>query len=448
VGTLPEIAETEPNDDRSKPQTLDSSSVVVNGRLEKSGDVDTFAVTLRKGQTLVASIDANRTFGSPVDASLQIVSAAGFVLAQNDDYHDLDPQIVFTAPADESFLVRTFGFPATPTSTIGFAGGDDFVYRLTITTGGFLEYVTPLAVREPGASAEQAQAAAHSPPSVELFGWNIPDAAKHVSIRSDTSTGAAAIWHADVFGTAIVRLEPHTAIIEQEPNGRESAQQVSLPITITGRIDPSRDVDVFRFQAKKGEKLLFRAESRSLGFPLDPFLRLMDAASKTLTEIDDSGGGRDAELSFEVPSDGEFQLMIRDLHGHGGDRYVYRLSATHVQPDFSLKVAADSFVLTPGKPLEIPVTVGRVNGFASEIAITAAGLPEGVSVTSATSAASGDSAKTVKLVLTSSTGPAAVPFRISGRSTSSDQPPRLARVAISNLTESNPDLWLTVTSAK
>jgi hypothetical protein len=444
VGTLPEIVETEPNDDRVKPQSLESSTVVVNGRLEKSGDVDTFAVRLQRGQTLVASIDANRTFGSPVDATLQIVAAAGFVLAQNDDYHDLDPQLVFTAPADGSYLVRTFGFPATPTSTIGFAGGDDFTYRLTITTGGFVEYALPLAVQPSSATGEQAQATTVQAPSVELFGWNISDAAKRVSLKADASDATETIWHPEIAATAVVRIVSHATILEHEPNGREAPQTISLPITISGRIDSARDIDVYQFPGKKGDKLLFRAESRSLGFPLDPFLRLMDASGKTLSEIDDSGGGRDAEVSFEVPADGEYQLMIRDLHGHGGDRYVYRLTATHVRPDFNLKLAADSFVLTPGKPLEIPLTVERLNGFAGAIEIAAERLPAAVTSTPAKSAGSGESSKSVKITIVSDAGPRAGPFRIVGRVTNEASLTQSAVAVLPTLNTTTIDLWLAV----
>src|SRR5262249_60175195 len=60
VGTLPEVAETEPNDDPTKPQRLDSSCVTVNGKLSRSGDVDGFAVPLQKGQTLGAALQATR----------------------------------------------------------------------------------------------------------------------------------------------------------------------------------------------------------------------------------------------------------------------------------------------------------------------------------------------------------------------------------------------------
>ncbi|MBI3468845.1 MAG: PPC domain-containing protein [Planctomycetes bacterium] len=217
-----------------------------------------------------------------------------------------------------------------------------------------------------------------------------------------------------------------------------------MPATITGRIDPVRDEDVFRFQAKKGDKLIFRVESRALGFPLDPFLRLMDSSGKTLTEVDDSGGGPDAELAYSAPADGQYQFMIRDLHGQGGERYVYRLSAVFPEPDFSLKLAADAFTLTPGQPLEIPVTIERTNGFAEEIEITGTGLPDGVMASPMKSLGTGDSAKSVKLVLQSTAGPSSGPIRIIGRKPTDAQRFRTAKATPAGLSVTTADVWLTV----
>ena len=92
--------------------------VVVNGRLEKRGDVDCFAVEAKKGQTLVASLEANHTLKSPMDAVLQVLSADGFVLEQNHDFHGLDPQVAFTVRKDGTYVVRVFAFPAQPDGSI------------------------------------------------------------------------------------------------------------------------------------------------------------------------------------------------------------------------------------------------------------------------------------------------------------------------------------------
>ena len=146
IGTLPEVMEKEPNDEPRKPQVLPALPVVVNGRLDKDGEVDGFAIRLRKGETLVASLEANRTLGSPMDGVLQVLSAEGFVLEENNDDRGLDPQVVFTAPKEGGYIVRTFAFPAQPSSGIRFAGGPTYIYRLTLTAGGFADYAFPLAV--------------------------------------------------------------------------------------------------------------------------------------------------------------------------------------------------------------------------------------------------------------------------------------------------------------
>ena len=101
-----------------------------------------------------------------MDAVLQVVSQEGLVLAQNDDDVGRDPRIVFEAPSAGTYIVRLFAFPAKPDSSIRFAGGSDYVYRLTLTTGGFIDYAFPLAVGRDG------------PKAVEAIGWNIPAAAR------------------------------------------------------------------------------------------------------------------------------------------------------------------------------------------------------------------------------------------------------------------------------
>ncbi len=419
VGTLPEVVESGSKDGLP---VLDPPRVTVNGRLAKRGEVDVVAVRLKKGETLVASVEANRLIGSPMDAVLQVATADRFVLAQEDDDSGFDPRIAFEAPADGTFHVRLFAFPATPDSTIGFAGGEAFVYRLTLTTGGFLDYAYPLAVSRA------------SPGRVEAHGWNIPDEARQLDVVSDGSSETARVAHPSLAGTALVRLEPHPTLVESEPNDSEHAQAFSVPTTITGRISPARDDDVFQFEAKKDQALSFRVEARALGSPLDPVLRVTDPAGKTQAEVDDTGqGDRDPELSFTPPSDGCFRLSVRDLHNQGGDRYVYRLTAAITEPDYQLALAADRFTLTPGKPLSLPVTIEPKNGFSNDVEVRVEGLPEGVTAEMAPTGAqpaqpvpakgksrrnSGrTNAKSVTLTLTAKegTGPASVPIRIVGK---------------------------------
>ncbi len=433
VGTLPEVLEQEPNSSVSKAQTLSSSAVVVNGKLGANGDVDMFAVPLQAGQTLVASLEGHETIGSPVDSVLQILSTRGHVLAYNHDQHGLDPQIVFTAPTAGNYLVRVFGFPSTPNQTIGFAGGDQYVYRLTVTTGPFVDYPWPLAVTR----GRETQ--------VELFGWNIPNPLKSLLLRP---TGERAeIFDAQLANVASVAVEGHETIVEVEPNGPASTQPIELPITISGRIDSRRDVDVFSFSGHKDEALTFQLESRALGYPLDAVLEVTDAAGKSLARVDDVGQRRDAVLAFSPPADGQYRIAVSDLNHAGSSRHVYRLRATKTQPDFDVTADAHSYVVTPGKPTEITLTVDRRNGFDEDIALAVGGLPPFVTAPPTVSAGKGESAKVVKITLTATAEAFSGPIRITCESPDPAKRSHLAEFTLAAQIARTSDLWLTVAPA-
>ena len=441
VGTLPEVLENEPNNEYAEPQPLAESPVIVNGRLEKNGDVDTFAVSLTKGQTLVAALDANQSLGSPMDGVLQVVSPRGFVLAQNDDGPDLDPLLIFTPDADGTYLVRLFAFPSETNSSIRLAGGGDYIYRLTLTTGSFVDHIAPLAVTR-GTEAE-----------VRPFGWNIdadePPLPLHanadlVSVEPPLPIRRAAITD--------VRSVPHAVVLEDTAGTADQPQRLEFPIALTGHVSEPGETDTYAFTAKKDDKLTFRVQARALGSPMDPAIELRNADGERLRRVDD--GRRnvfDPELEFTFPTDGEYRLQITDAFGHGGFRYVYLLTAASPQPEFELSLKADAFQLTPGKPLEIPVSIERSNGFDGEIDISIEGLPEHVTAAPVKSLPKGDTSKSLKLKLETAEGSENPAFsgsiRIVGRKADQADLQRFAQMPIPGLSVSTSDLWLTVTAA-
>ncbi len=432
VGVLPETIEVEPNDEPKAAQRLDRSSMTVNGRLAKAGDVDGFALSLERGQTMVASVEAAGRLGSPMDAVLQVVSAEGSVLAQNDDDVGPDPRIIFEAPASGRYTVRLFAFPSKPDSSIRFAGGGDYVYRLTLTTGGFLDYAFPVAVGRDG------------PATVEAIGWNISGA---MSLPVPTPDGREVFEAAagSLSGQAEVRRVPCPATVEAEPNDPTHPQIITNPIAISGRIDPPDDRDAFRISLKKGEKRVIRVESRALGRPLDPVLRILDAAGKVVAESDDEGGmDRDSERSFTAPADGDYRLVVRDLHGRGGPRFAYLLTVCGPRPDFELTLAADRFDLTPGKTTKVKVAVKRVDSLAEPIEIIAEGLPAGVKATTMTSKPGDASARSVELELSAGEVPYSGPFRIIGRTTRDPRTVHHATAPIAGFEARTDQPWLTV----
>jgi hypothetical protein len=397
VDSLAEVLEAETNDTPAKPQIVEPR-VIVNGKLGKSGDVDGYRVQLQAGQTLVAALQANSVLGSPMDAVLQIcelierpsslASASGssssvansetkprpeaYVVEQIHDALGLDPRLAFTAQRDGAYLVRLFAFPATPDSSIRFAGADTFIYRLTLTTGGFVDHALPLAVGN-----EETQ--------VRLCGWNLIAGATAIagplSAELDPLTPADAsltwVWRGDMAGAAALTRLDHVSVAAAEDAGQP--QEVALPVTVSGQLETPGDVDAFVFSAAKDQKLRLRVASKALGFQTDPMIEVQDEAGKKLAEADDTGReDRDPQLDFTAPAEGRFRAVVRDLSGRGGMRMAYRLTIEPIRPDFSLALAADSFVIQKDKPLEIPINITVRDGLREPIEIHAVGLPPGV----------------------------------------------------------------------
>jgi hypothetical protein len=427
VGTLPEVREREPNDDPKSPQRLDGSCVI-NGKLEKAGDVDGFAIDCRQGQTLVAALEANATLGSPMDAVLQIVSPDGFVLAQDNDTHGLDPFLAFPVPKDGTYVVRAFAFPATPDSGIRFAGGDAFIYRLTVTTAGYADYVWPLAVPR------------FKPGTVEVIGWNLPEAAKQLRVRPRVNSDTATLAHRDLANPFQVRVEPHACFVK--PVGDEPFA-LAVPGSVTSRLDRPNAIDTYTFSATKGQALAIRVEAESLGLPLVAALRVTDDSGKELAKADPPGFGKDPELTFTPPQDGTYRLTVRDIFDHGGPRCAYRLRLTRPEPDFALALKAERFNIEPAKTLDIPVTVQRLNGFAGDIALEIDSLPEGVAA-EWVEVTKGAAQATLKLSAASDafgTGP----IRVIGTSKLERGHRQNATAPLAEFGTTTADVWLTVT---
>ncbi len=437
IGTCHEINEVEPNDDVSKAEPLPELPVVVNGQHGKSGDADVYAVSLRKGQVLIVSLMANRTIGSPQDAVLQLLGPTGFVVEQNEDDQGFDPQLSYVVPVDGIYSIRTWAFPATPDSSIRLFGSPACVYRLLVTTGLFVDHVMPMA-----AQAGVAQ-------KIQLRGWNLTQS--EIEITPPISAVDRPFewpldgWHNRLPTSVLVQSE--LTATEVEPNPLAQPQVLALPILVTGEISQPRDVDAFQFSAKKGQKLRCEVVARDAGSLLDPVLRIYDTMGKKLQEADDDGKqSADPDVEFTAPADGEYRATITDRFLHHGDRFAYRLSIAPPQPDFSLTVAADAFVLNAGKELEIPVTVSRLAGFADDIPIQVTGLPAGVSAEAVTSASKGDSAKSVKLKLKSDgqTATWSGPFQIVGQPGASAVRERMATVSLKSFQGESSNVWLTI----
>jgi len=190
IGTLPECAEAEPNDDPQKAQPL-TLPVIVNGRVASPGDRDVFRFEGKEGDEVVAEVEARR-LGSPLDSQLKLTDTTGKIIAFNDDFEDRGTGLN-THHAD-SFLRAKL--PAAGVYFVHLAdtqnkGGAAYAYRLRISPPrpdfalrivpscinarpGATVAIAVYALRRDGFTGEIALKAQQAPQGLALAGARIP----------------------------------------------------------------------------------------------------------------------------------------------------------------------------------------------------------------------------------------------------------------------------------
>ena len=416
VGARPEAMEAEPNDEVSKAQPIETVPVTLNGRLEKPGDVDSFAVKLEPGQCLWAAAKSRR-LGSPMDPLLHLYDAAGNQLAFTHDGLGLDPLLVHRAQKPGTYVVRLAAFKFPPAAEVRLAGEARDVYRLTLSTEPLARYAIPAAAKRGETSRPK------------LFGWN----------GEELPAGAVTDWLDLAVSDAPEHVEAETASL------------FSAPCAVTGRLARPGEEDAFRFGARKGDRIVIELAAAAVASPMDPVLRVEDESGKELAANDDLGGqAGNARLEFAAPADGMYRAVVSDRFGNGGHEYVYRLSLSPPAPRVVATADADEYRVATGKTAAVKLKVERHNGHAAGLVAVATGLPGGVSATSAEVPEKGGDV-TLTLTAAADAKPAAGPFRVMLLGTDPAHP--LAHVASANLRKEagqeliprTEALWLTVT---
>jgi hypothetical protein len=394
VGDLPEVVEQEIDGD---PVPVDVTlPVTINGRIFPREDVDSWAFTARKGQTITAEVQAGR-LGSPLDARLEVLDAEGRRLTENDDAFGVDPRVRFTAPADGKYQVRI--------RDANLGGGPAHVYRLTLNSAAMVDSVYPLGGRRgqkvrftlsgPGVPAD--------PVEVILPASAPPQYSHSFSLPGQTSRPVR---------LDVDDLPEH---LESEPNEQPGqARQIEWPAVLNGRIDRPGDVDTWSFNARKGETIACELRAAQLGSPLQGVLAVVDAKDKVLAEAQAAAGQADQTISFTAPADGTYRVRVADrFRNHGGPDFSYRLRLAAPRPGFRLHLATDALTLPRGGQARLKVLVTRMGGFNGPIALRLEGLPAEVK-SAATTIAAGQSAVEVTLTATATTPITTTRLRVLG----------------------------------
>jgi len=398
VGQLPEI--TKPSTSGNNPATAANRGnaaiqavaapapsaimlpCVVNGQMPPGG-VDHFRFEARQGQKLVIAGAARDLIPYLADAVpgwfqavLSLSDAQGHEVAYADHYRfHPDPVLFYEVPRDGEYVLEIH-------DSI-YRGREDFIYRISM---GELPYVT-------GIFPLGGPAGAQTP--IQLNGWNLSDneltneVTRTVSARVEPQSAVVNISaHA---GESI--SNPFQFAVDTLPEGvsgrnnnyQASAQPVTLPIIINGRIDQPGHWNVFSFQGKAGQEIVAEVAARRLGSPLDSVLKLTDATRNQIAfndDYEDIGAGlltqyADSYLRAKLPSDGTYYVHLGDAQQQAGPDYAYRLRLSEPRPDFALRVVPSSLSVRGGMAAPFTVHILRRDGFTNDIALNLKDAPAG-----------------------------------------------------------------------
>ena len=414
VGNLPQrmIPATNGSPDSATELAMNSTCF---GRIE-ARSAGWFKFVARKSQRLWIECLAG-SIDSRLDPTLQLSDSAGREWEQSRTGGLLD----FVVPADGAYLLRV--------ADLLYRGGDDYAYRLSLSSGPRVDYILPIA-GVPGTRT-----------NFTVFGRNLPGGKLvsgvtmkgrpleqvAVSIRLPTSptehiaSSVPASAALDTFSYQFKGANPMLMVlvnsnapirVEEEPNSKPGqAQNITVPCEISGQFYPAGDVDRYNFEARQGDVFWVEVLSHRLGLPTAPFVLVQlvtktDKAEKTtdVLELGDSDtnlgerefntASRDPSGRFEVKDNGTYRLSVRDLFSStvSSPLHTYHLSIRRETPDFRLvaQVVAPKYksdaknigvgvpLLRRGETLAVRVMAFRRDGFHGEIALSVDKPPPGL----------------------------------------------------------------------
>ncbi len=362
VGTLDEAVQTKANTTLATAMELKINSICNATMTQRA--VDHYVLEATKGQRIIVDC-ATRGIDSKLAAVVIIADAAGRDLLVERRGGALD----FTVPADGKYVIKVH--------ELTFKGGQAYYYRLAVSE---LPVGAPI-VRLP------------STKPVNSFSWP-PQG-----------------------------LKEQAELAESEPNNdRTKAQKISLPCDIAGSFFPAADVDVFEFEAKKGDVWWVEVASERFGLPTDPSIlvqhvaRTGDTNNEKLTDVAEfsdipspvklssngyaydgppyNAGSADILGKLEIKEDGLHRLQLSDLFGgtRNDPKNIYRLVIRKAAPDFAVvawamhmelrngdrNAVSKPLALRGGATMALEVVAIRRDGFDGDIDLAMEGLPEGV----------------------------------------------------------------------
>jgi WD40 repeat protein len=285
IAPFPETAESGGNESQSTAQKITLPATLI-GSVDRAGDTDYYRFDAAAGQQLGVEVLAG-PIGSKLDPVITLSDDSGRVLAETSG-----TAMGHTFEQAGSYMLRV--------RDVEYRGSGEMFYRVNLGDVPVITDVFPLGL------------ARGSESDVQVSGVNLGDV-KWVKVKAaenaepgsrvDVPLKLAApspFGYAAPLRSASLVVGEFAESIEQEsphpnPSPRErgegqgvrganddpaGAAAVPTPATVNGRIEKPGDVDLFRFAAKKGQRLIVDVNARRIGSPLDSFVEVLDTSGR------------------------------------------------------------------------------------------------------------------------------------------------------------------------
>ncbi|HYM09199.1 MAG TPA: PPC domain-containing protein [Bryobacterales bacterium] len=392
IGSLPELREAEPNNDLAHAQAIQLPAMI-DGTIEGTDYYDVYRFHAEAGETLIFDLLATRA-GSRFDGALGVLDERGNELDFADDsYIHKDAFLAFTPQRGGDYFIRV---SATQ------EGRSNGSYRLAAGAIPYMRHVLPVGARR-GTTGEF-QLAGLNLGSIDRLalddGMQTIAEGKVLSARPDLLTFRLSVppsvkpgrYRLHVFAGSLEAPLPIPMLVTDLDEKlstparlRSQAQEVAVPVALSGVLDRRKTEHFFSFDVKPGERLTFDVDAMKLGFLVDPVIgiytsdgQLLDFADDRLQQNGNQPPNLDPYLVHTFEKGGRYVLMIRDSAERGSPNYVYHLAIEKIEPDFELRTQTADETWYRGKTSLAPARVRRNGGWNTPVEVWAENLPTGV----------------------------------------------------------------------
>jgi hypothetical protein len=144
-----------------------------------------------------------------------------------------------------------------------------------------------------------------------------------------------------------------------------------LPATFAGTISKPGETDTFTVQGNSSFE--FEGYANRVGSPVSLAVSLVKADGTAIANF--SGDGR---MTAKLEAGQNYQLKVANGSSEGGPAMVYAVEAHPAAPVIEPVVRPDNITIRPGVSTAAMVVLNRREGVDGDVAITAEGLPDGV----------------------------------------------------------------------